>query len=137
MPGNTIDISVASERPERRDLLARFCTELGRALAGNEVWDGGGSVVPWHVSASEFDALPARLAETIFAEWDESGGQLAGIEFSGYLETDQGPRAWGSLMVRDDLPRGRIPELLSCTVGRAGDGYRLNARLRTGDADNA
>ncbi len=132
MLSDTIDIHI-HVATDRRELLARFCDELARAMAGGQRWEGGGFVVPWHVSAGDFEALPAGVVAAIVEAWDEAGGQLAGIEFSGYLETDHGPRAWGSLMTRDAAPGKRPPELEACTVERAGDGYRIDARLRTTD----
>lgn len=132
MPSDLMEIHVATDRPDRRALLARFCEELASALTGDRQWMGDGFVVPWHASANEFDSLPERVVAAILEEWDDAGGRLAGIEFSGYLDTDHGPRAWGSLLAGEGGSRERSPELVSCTVERAGEGYRIDARLRPG-----
>ena len=137
MPSETVDIRIATGVPDRRVLLARLCDELGLALARGQGWEGDDSLVPWHASAATFEALPARMVEAILDELAETGDCLGGIEFSGYLETDHGPRAWGCLTVHEGRPRELAPELEACTVGPDGSGYRLEARLRLGAMDGA
>ena len=130
MPSEYAEIRIATDRPDRRALLARFSEELGHALARGQTWERDDAVVPWHASASSFEELPRRMTEVILGEWADTGGCLGGIEFSGYLETDHGPRAWGCLSVHEDRPRELAPELETCTVTPGGSGYRLEARLR-------
>lgn len=130
MPNDTVDIRIVTASPDHRAVMARFCDELGRALAGDQRWERDDAVVPWHASASSFEALPEQVVEAILGEWAEIGDRLGGIEFSGFLETDHGPRAWGCLAVREGHPRERSPELEMCTVAPDSDGYRIEARLR-------
>lgn len=138
MTRDTVEIRFATTIADRRALLARLCDELSRALAHDERWERDDAVVPWHASAPTFEALPTRVVASILDEWAELGDRLAGIEFSGYLETDHGPRAWGSLVVHEGRPREREPRLASCTVEPAEGGYRLEARLHLGtDGDDA
>lgn len=135
MPSETVDIRIAM--PDRRVLLARLCEEIGLALARGQRWERDDALVPWHASAATFEALPARVVEAILDEWAETGDRLGGIEFSGYLETDLGPRAWGCLTVHEGQPRELAPELEACTVELDGGGYRLEARLRLRIMDGA
>jgi hypothetical protein len=129
MASDITDIRIAVDMPDRRSLVARLCAELGHALAGNERWEREDIVVPWHASAPTFDELPARVVATLLDEWDEADARLAGIEFSGYLETDHGPRAWGSLVLHEGRPRGFHPEVDTLTIERIETGYRLELRL--------
>lgn len=139
MTSDASEIRIAIDMPDRRGLLARLCAELARALAPDERWERGDAVVPWHASAPSFEALPERVVAAVLAEWEETDACLAGVEFSGYLETDRGPRAWGCLAVHEGRPRALRPEVHSCAVEQAESGYRLDARLRhpaaTGSVD--
>jgi hypothetical protein len=126
----TRDIRIAIESPDRRSLLARLCDELGRALAPDGQWERDDAVVPWHASAGTFEDLPGRMIAAVLDEWAETGARLAGVEFSGYLETDHGPRAWGSLIVREVTAGEAPPEIDSLATERIEGGYRLQARLR-------
>lgn len=137
MPAEIVEIRTATGTSDRRALLARFCDELGRALIRDDRWERGDALVPWHASASSFEDLPARVMAAIFDEWAETGGRLGGIELSGYLETDHGPRAWGSLRVHEGRLREAAPELEELTVAPAGGGYQIEARLRLRVMDGA
>lgn len=137
MPSDVSDIRIAIDMPDRRSLLARLCAELGETLAPAERWERDDAVVPWHATAPTFAELPARLVAAVLDEWEEIGACLSGLEFSGYLETDHGPRAWGCLHVHEGRPRSSRPEVESLTVEEIEGGYRLEARLRTVVTDGA
>lgn len=133
MSSEPVEILTVTGVADRRALLARFCGELGRALAGDERWERDDTLVPWHATAATFEDLPARVLDAILDEWAETGDRLGGIEFSGYIETDHGPRAWGSVMVHGGRPRELVPDVEACTVEQVADGFRVEARLRLRD----
>ncbi len=137
MSSETVEILTVSGVADRRALLARLCGELGRALGGDGGWERDDALVPWHASAATFEELPARVMDAILDEWAETGDRLGGIEFSGYIETDHGPRAWGSVTIHEGRPRVLVPEVEGCTVEPAGDGFRVEARLRLRERDGS
>jgi hypothetical protein len=136
MSSKTLDILIAIDMPDRRGVVARLCAELSAELARDQEWEREDMVVPWHATAPAFEALPERVVTSILDEWEEADACLAGIEFSGYLETDRGPRAWGCLMVHEGQPRAGRPEVIAITVTESDAGYRLEARLRHPGAGN-
>lgn len=137
MTSDVSDIRIAIDMPDRRGLLARLCAELGETLAPDERWERGDAVVPWHATAPTFAELPARVVAAVLDEWEDVGDRLSGLEFSGYLDTDHGPRAWGCLHVHEGRPRLSRPEIESLTVEEIEGGYRLEARLRAETMDGA
>ena len=137
MASETVDIRIAIETPDRRNLVGRLCAELHRALARDERWERGDAVVPWHASAPTFAKLPARVVGAILDEWEDADDLLSGLEFSGYLETDHGPRAWGCLHVHEGRRRESWPEVESLTIEDVDGGYRLEARLFLRSLDSA
>jgi hypothetical protein len=137
MTSDVSDIRIAIDMPDRRGLLARLCAELAHTLAPDERWERGDAVVPWHATAPTFAALPERVIAAVLDEWEDVGDRLSGLEFSGYLETDHGPRAWGCIHIHEGRPRASRPEVESLEVEEIEGGYRLEARLRAVAMDGA
>jgi hypothetical protein len=134
---DTVEIHISVDTPDRRVLLARLCAELDHALARDERWERDDAVVPWHAAAPRFADLPARVVAAVLDEWEEVDACLAAVEFSGYLETEQGPRAWGCLTVHEGRPRTARPALDTLSVEEGAAGCRLEARLRLGGTGRA
>lgn len=121
-----IDIFV----PRRRELVARLCLALNEALAPADDWASGSEIRHWQVAVVDFGDLPAGIIEAVLEEWSESGGRLDEIEFSGYLDTEDGHRAWGFLAVRGEEPRERErPKLEQARVEETEDGLALTATI--------
>lgn len=116
---------------QRRELVAMLCLTLSDALSHQDHWEEGCELRHWQVTVPEFESLPASIIDTIFDEWQESNERLDEVEFSGYLDTDEGHRAWGFLALRSDQVRvqGR-PELERLELREIDDGYALKATLR-------
>lgn len=125
------DITHSFMARDRRTLIATLCAALNDALAHNRAWERGSSLLPWQATAEAFESLPSRIMETVLDELNEPGARLQEIEFSGYLETDRGPRAWGFLAIRDgEQPgEGRV-EVQDFRVAEHEAGYRCDYRLR-------
>ena len=122
--------TIAIEAPDRRALIERFCLALGDALAAGED-TAAGTLVPWQVSAATFEDLPAEILATVTAILEEEGQALASIEPGGYLETDDGSRAWGTVALRDgDADPGKATEVIDLRFGTTADGLTLEVILR-------
>jgi hypothetical protein len=89
------DITITFTAADRHELIGALCDTLCEVLAPDATPEQAGALVPWQVTADTFEALPGRMIDTVLEELAASGGQLASVEFNGYLETDEGPRAWG------------------------------------------
>lgn len=126
IPESTITF-VASDR---RALVAHLCAGLRQALAPDQPWEGAEVVVPWHATAPTFEELPERVVRDVLDEWGEAGADLLSIEFSGYLETDDGPRAWGYLVLRETAAPAPCPAIEGVTVVPTEAGYRCEAHVR-------
>lgn len=121
-----IDISV----PRRRELVARLCLALNEALAPADDWTSGSEIRHWQVAVADFGDLPAGIIEAVLEEWSESGGRLDEIEFSGYLDTEDGHRAWGFLaMGAGERGEHGHPYLEQISVAETEDGYTLMATM--------
>lgn len=131
MPLDEEQIRIDISAPRRRELVARLCLALNEALTPRDHWQRGCEIRHWQVAVARFDALPAEIIEAVLEEWSESRGRLEEVEFSGYLDTAEGHRAWGFLAVRAG-ERGE-PErfyLEQVALDEANDGFALTATIR-------
>lgn len=124
-----VEINISASR--RRELVALLCVALDDALSRHDNWETGCELCHWQATVPAFELLPATIIETIFNEWSDSGERMDEIEFSGYLETDDGPRAWGFLALRKDQPRLEERPLLENLQLFEQDGlYQLKATIQ-------
>ena len=121
--------------PGRHELIGALCDTLCEVLEPDAVPDQAGTLVPWQVTAPTFEALPGRLIDAVFGELAAAGGQLASVEFSGYLETDEGPRAWGFIGLAEGPVPTRGVDHDEPTVVPLESGYRITWRLRREGSD--
>ncbi len=124
-----IEMEIAAS--SRRELVAKLCLALNDAFSHRDQWEEGCEIHHWQVTASDFNALPAQIIHTVFNEWSDADERLDEVEFSGYLDTEDGHRAWGFLALRGGQVRvqGR-PHLERLHVEEADDRYALTATLR-------
>ncbi|CAN5638796.1 hypothetical protein BH23CHL3_BH23CHL3_02650 [soil metagenome] len=121
-----IDISAS----RRRELVARLCLALNEELTAADDWASGCEIRHWQVAVADFLDLPAGIIEAVLEEWSESGDRLDEIEFSGYLDTGDGHRAWGFLAVRGGEAHAReYPRLERATTEETEDGLALTVTI--------
>jgi hypothetical protein len=118
------------EAADRHTLVLGLVDRLRALLRDTGEWGSGATVVPWQASAEAFDQLPREVLGTLVDAWEHHGGRCVDLELDGYLETDNGPRAWGTVVMRDDLPPARQPMRLDrAKVAENGGRYHLEVAI--------
>lgn len=131
MPTNNLETTISITSNSRRALIADLCAELNAALTTDHPWERGSTLYPWQATATSFEELPARVLEAVLEEWGERDRQHGEIECSGYMETDEGSRAWGFLAVHENMPsRERRPIVDHVSVTVSAETCRFEARIR-------
>jgi hypothetical protein len=126
---STPEPSISFVATDRRAVVAHLCAGLRQALASDQPWAREEVVVPWHATAPTFTELPGRVVRELLAAWDEAEAHLLSIEFSGYLETDQGPRAWGFLVLHEGETPPPCPRIDEVSVVETEAGYRCEVTI--------
>lgn len=124
------DTTITFTASGRHELIGALCDTLCEVLAPGATPDEAGTLVPWQATAATFEALPGRMIDAVLDELVAAGGSLASVEFSGYLETDEGPRAWGFIGLAGGSGSTRGMEHDQPTVIPLESGYRITWRLR-------
>ena len=121
---------------EARDphaLLQGFVERLGEHLGATPAWEGGATVTPWQATAATFAELPERAAAAMLEVADATGERIVDLELGGMLQTDSGPRAWGTVATAAGAAQSmRVGHV---SVIESDTGWRLEARLERGGAD--
>jgi hypothetical protein len=139
------DVSIESnetqlvvEATDRHALVLALVDKLRALLGDTAAWEDGATVVPWQASAEAFERLPEQVLASLVDAWGSHCGRCVDLELSGYLETDTGPRAWGTVTMLGALSaEGHPVRADSATVTTSGGSYRLVVSLhipRGGDA---
>jgi hypothetical protein len=122
--------TIEFESPDRRSLIVTLCRELNAVLTTEQPWEQGCVLHHWEASVPSFEALPKNVIDVALDAWESAGSRLDEIECSGYLETDDGARAWGFVAVRpNEAPVQRSPDVSSVELSQADRGYRLRVQI--------
>ena len=128
-PDTEMTLSFTSN--SRRSLILTLCAELNATLTANQHWERDATLHPWQATSDSFDGLPERVVDAVMDGWHETNRQLDEIECSGYMETDEGSRAWGFLAVHQSSPPiETYPIVDRVSVAVSGDIYQCEVRMR-------
>lgn len=130
MANEETQIRMVLEATDRSSLLHTIIERLRETLGVDPAWDHNTSVVPWQVTAPSFELLPERMIAAILDAADLARERYVDLELSGYLETDTGPRVWGTAALRDGEPEGPAVWIDEATVTETGAGYRFEGFVR-------
>lgn len=124
-------VELRMSAPRRRELVAMLCQALNEKFCHRDGWERGRELRHWQVTADRFEDMPGKVIEAVFNEWADSEQRLDEIEFSGYLDTDDGHRAWGFVAVCVTGSNGVAPPILQGVELQERDGgYELRASIR-------
>ncbi|HYH11135.1 MAG TPA: hypothetical protein VD789_02180 [Thermomicrobiales bacterium] len=130
MAANKTESTLSISAPGRRALVDRLCDALNDVLAGSS---GAGSVLlPWQATAATFADLPREIVTSVLAALEDESAHRGAVELGGYMETDQGSRAWGTVSPRAgkrDVGVWIDPETIDVREDHAG--WRLEATVRS------
>lgn len=130
MTSDDLEQTIEIEALDRRSLVVMLCHELNRVLTTEQAWEQGCVLHHWEATASSFETLPADVIEVALEAWENADSRLDQIECSGYLETDEGVRAWGFVAVRPHQTRiQHRPNIDNIDLQRTENGYRFRARV--------
>lgn len=135
MTDHSSDISIALEARDRHALLYALVERLRELLGAEAAWDRGATVSPWQVTAADFGDLPGRVIAAMLDAAEATGERLVDLELGGFLETDSGPRAWGTIATQEGA-QGEALHVDGVTATEADTGWRLAATVRRGGADD-
>lgn len=114
----------------RRSLITTLCAKLNAALAASGQWEREPTLYPWQATSDSFERLPKRVVDVVMEGWHEANHQLDEIECSGYMETDEGSRAWGFIAVHQNSPPVEIhPIIDKVSVTVSGSTYQCEVRM--------
>lgn len=124
-----VDIDITA--PRRRELLVLLCAALNDSFSHQGRWEAGCELRHWQATVPTFERLPRTIIDTVLDEWSESGARLDEVELSGYLDTEDGHRAWGFLALRVGQPRGEVrPKVEQVQMSGDEGRYEVRASIR-------
>lgn len=128
--------TISFSAPDRRELIEGLCIALDDALAVHDGVEEGGELIPWQATAESISDLARDIVRLVLDTLDDEGAQLGSLELGGFLETDQGPRAWGTVALRhgEERESARI-DIESISVKESDTGWRFEARVVNAVAD--
>lgn len=134
--GNTTESTISISAPDRRGLIERLCVSLNDVLASGGGAEFGGTLLPWQATTAAFADLPREIVATVYGAVDDEDARLGVLELGGYLETDQGSRAWGTVALRDGEPGADTwVDVDSIGVEESETGLRLELTVRSSALD--
>lgn len=131
MHSNDERVEIDLTAPGRRELLAMLCAALNDTLSFPGAWESGCELHHWQATSPDFALLPELIIDAVLEAWSESRGRLDEVELSGYMDTDEGHRAWGFLALRPGQPQlEERPEVATIRVSETEGGFAVSASIR-------